>query len=118
MFRKAQSIYCFNEEIAKQVRAYAQQLNLQAGGRAIVSAEGKCKHSLQSSNPSLVSKGIPDLILEIMNGGYFPNEEDLTREERLIVYDSILNPLLKVYRISHRPETEEQIKLRLAEIRG
>lgn len=114
MFRKAQSIYCFNEEIAKQVRAYAQQLNLQAGGRAIVSAEEKCKHSLQSPNPTC--KGIPAWILDIMNGGTFPAPEDLTREERALVYDGQLNGLINIYRISPKEETKEQIKNRLRDL--
>ena len=152
MFRNNISVYCRNEEIAKQVREYAQHLNLQAGGRAIVSAEEKCKHSLQSpveplytpnmsqeeilkaikanpyafvpqnarpqplAQPHATPNAIPEWILDIMNGGTFPAPEDLTREERALVYDGQLNGLLNIYRISKRPETAEQIKSRLRDL--
>lgn len=119
MFRNNISVYCKNEEVAKRVRAYAQQLNIQAGGRAIVSAEEKCKHSLQSPKAQSISSpstAIPELVLDIMNGGTFPAPEDLTREERALVYDGQLNGLINVYRISKRPETAEQIKSRLRDL--
>lgn len=61
-------------------------------------------------------EGIPELVLNVMNGGTFPAPEDLTREERAVVYDGQLNGLINVYRISKRPETAEQIKSRLRDL--
>lgn len=135
MFRKAQTIYCYNEDIAKQVRAYAQQLNLQAGGRAIISAEDKCKDSLHSAvkEPDDTPKtpvitpsasyacnfeGIPEILRDIMLGGTFPAPEDLTRDERYIIYDAKINNYLNLYRISKRADLVDQIKDRLRELRG
>ena len=118
MFRNNVSVYCKNEEIAKQVRAYAQELNVQAGGRAMVSAEDKGKHTLQPATNMGNFEEIPEILRDIMQGGVFPDPQDLTRDERYIIYDTKINNYLNLYRISKRPELVEQIKDRLCELRG
>lgn len=95
MFRQNISVYCKNEEVAAQVRAYAKQLN--AG----------MKSKGTDDRPDSVK--LPAWLTDLLNGGVFPAQEDCTREEAAIIYDPIINPLLLVYRQTKAPNVLAQI---------
>lgn len=87
MFRQNQSIYCKTPEIAQKVREYAKQLNQGADDVTL-----------------------PDWLLDIMNGGFFPAKEDCTSTESAILYDMTINPLIVAYRTTRNPNLLKQIE--------
>lgn len=87
MFRQNQSIYCKTPEIAQRVREFAKQLNQGADDVTL-----------------------PDWLLDIMNGGFFPAKEECTSAESAILYDTNINPLVLSYRATRNPDLLKQIE--------
>lgn len=61
---------------------------------------------------------LPRFLTDVMNGLWYPNQEDLTREEQRILYDPAINGLVNEYRATKSPATALMIEERLKEIRG
>lgn len=58
----------------------------------------------------------PKFLLDVMNGGTFPAQEDLTRAEQAILYDNQINTLVNLYRQTKKSDLAQHIRQRLDEI--
>lgn len=130
MFRNGQTIYCKTPQIAKKVRAYAKKLNDDTRLTAAEEAPNFADESpaivqkIEQEHPGIteqvattIDSGLfPKFLLDVMNGGAYPNMEDLTREEQRILYDPAINGLVNQYRAAKSFTLTLQIKARLNEI--
>lgn len=84
MYRPNQCIYCKTPEIAEKVKAYAKKLN----------AESR----IMPEQPEIPTNSIPEFIKDIMDGGAFPNMEELSREEQALLYNPQILQRVNLYR--------------------
>ena len=134
MFRNNISVYVRTEEIAQKVRAYAQRLNQEQGARPYIKSVPQTP-SQTTNNPvyattqeprelHLSTDGVnmlkmpklPPFLLEVMNGGTFPQPEDLTKAEQAILYDNQINTLVNLYRQTKNQDLAQHIRERLDEL--
>lgn len=139
MFRNGQTIYCKNEIVAKKLREYAKKLNKEHDSNTDFKIQEKEQdvpivpntgvepdeiRKIELKYPGLAHKVattqefalFPPFLLDVMNGGTYPNMEDLTREEQRILYDPTINSLVNQYRAKRTFITALQIKVRLIEL--
>lgn len=112
MFRNNISVYVDDEEMAKKVREYAQKLRQERGQRTYTKPISESPKLM----PDIEMPKLPAFLLDVMNGGTFPAQEDLTRAEQAIMYDAVINPLVNLYRQTKKAEIAQQIRKRLDEL--
>lgn len=71
--------------------------------------------SISAVNVSKMPK-LPAFLLDVMNGGTFPAQEDLTRAEQAILYDPQINKLVNLYRQTKKADLAQHIRERLDEL--
>lgn len=102
MYRPNQCIYCKTAEIAEKVKAYAKKLN----------AESR----IAPAQPETPTHSIPEFIKDVMDGGAFPNIEELTREEQNLLYNPQVLQRVNMYRQTHGAGLALEIALLLSEL--
>ena len=130
MFRNNISVYVDDEEMAKKVREYAQKLRQERGQRTYIKpiqlepekpafiqpVKDSYQEAIKAIKPQQEMPKLPPFLLEVMNGGTFPQPEDLTKAEQAILYDNQINTLVNLYRKTKKADLAQHIRERLDEL--
>lgn len=74
------------------------------------------QEAIKSIKPQQEMPKLPQFLLDIMNGGTFPQPEDLTKAEQAILYDNQINTLVNLYRQTKKIDLANHIRERLDEL--
>lgn len=131
MFRNSQTFYCKNPDVVKQAREFIKKLNETAPTydewvkNAQNSPQGAPKEQKGTTTPpnketratgQNIAKQMPSVLLDVLNGGRFPELFELTKNEQTVLYDPVIKALIPLYHKSNNPEVFAQIEERFNDL--